>query len=94
MFFMSIIEPAMIPPGAFGGGKPPPPPRVVNTDFYRGKVKSIYEREPLFQVMSLYQSNRYSNHDIVIYTLFNNIIKIIEKNIYVVGSGLRPFCGA
>lgn len=43
------VEPAMIPPGAFGGGKPPPPPRVVNTDFYRGKVKSIYEREPLFQ---------------------------------------------
>jgi len=43
------IEPVGIPPGAFGGGKPPPPPRVVNTDFYRGKVKSIYEREPLFQ---------------------------------------------
>lgn len=43
------IEPSYIPPGAFGGGKPLPPPRVVNTDFYRGKVKSIYEREPLFQ---------------------------------------------
>ena len=81
----------MIPPGAFGGGKPLPPPRVVNTDFYRGKVKSIYEREPLFQVMSLYQSNRYSNRDIV---LFNNIIKIIQENIYLVTSGLRPFCGA
>ena len=42
----------MIPPGAFGGGKPPPAPRVVNTDFFKGKVKSIYEREPLFQVMN------------------------------------------
>lgn len=32
-------------------GKPPPVPsqaRVVASDFYRGKVKSIYEREPLF----------------------------------------------
>ena len=47
-FFKS--EPSYIPPGAFGGGKPLPQPRVVNTDFYRGKVKSIYEREPLFQV--------------------------------------------
>lgn len=43
------MEPARIPPGAFGRGKPLPAPRVVNTDFYRGKVKSIYEREPLFQ---------------------------------------------
>ena len=43
----------MIPTGAFGGGKPAPAPRVVNTDFYRGKVKSIYEREPLFQVTLL-----------------------------------------
>ena len=47
---ISLVEPTVIPPGAFGGGKPPPP-RVVNTDFYRGKVKSIYEREPLFQVI-------------------------------------------
>ena len=42
-----------------GSGKPPLPPtttsgssasgaRVVASDFYRGKVKSIYEREPLF----------------------------------------------
>jgi len=31
-------------------GRPPPaPPRVVASDFYRGKVKSIYEREPLFR---------------------------------------------
>ena len=45
-----FIEPAVIPSGAFGGGKPPPAPRVVNTDFFKGKVKSIYEREPLFQV--------------------------------------------
>lgn len=34
-------------------GKPPPGPahtaRVVASDFYRGKVKSIYEREPLFK---------------------------------------------
>lgn len=43
------VEPAVIPSGAFGGGKPPPAPRVVNTDFFKGKVKSIYEREPLFQ---------------------------------------------
>jgi len=33
---------------------PPPVPaaagaRVVASDFYRGKVKSIYEREPLFR---------------------------------------------
>jgi hypothetical protein len=45
---------------ASGSGKPPLPPsssaasysssgaRVVASDFYRGKVKSIYEREPLF----------------------------------------------
>jgi len=43
------VEPVGMPFGAFGGGKPPPAPRVVNTDFYKGKVKSIYEREPLFQ---------------------------------------------
>lgn len=43
------VEPAVVPPGAFGKGKPPPSPRVVNSDFYRGSVKSIYEREPLFQ---------------------------------------------
>jgi len=43
------VEPVAIPPGVYGGGKPPPAPRVVNTDFYRGKVKSIYEREPLFR---------------------------------------------
>ena len=49
---ISMLEPSYIPPGAFGGGKPLPPPRVVNTDFYRGKVKSIYEREPLFQVIT------------------------------------------
>lgn len=31
-------------------GRPPPAPaRVVASDFYRGKVKSIYEREPLFK---------------------------------------------
>jgi len=31
-------------------GKPPAAPaRVVASDFYRGKVKSIYEREPLFK---------------------------------------------
>lgn len=31
-------------------GKPPvAPPRVVASDFYKGKVKSIYEREPLFK---------------------------------------------
>lgn len=31
-------------------GRPPPaPPRVVASDFYRGKTKSIYEREPLFK---------------------------------------------
>lgn len=38
-------------------GKPPLPPgptspgaaRVVASDFYRGKIKSIYEREPLFR---------------------------------------------
>jgi len=31
------------------GSKPPiGPPRVVASDFYKGRVKSIYEREPLF----------------------------------------------
>ena len=39
------IEPVKppLPPG-----KPPPGPRVVASDFYKGRVKSIYEREPLF----------------------------------------------
>lgn len=37
------IEPVRAP------GKPPPSPRVVASDFYKGKVKSIYEREPLFE---------------------------------------------
>jgi hypothetical protein len=40
-----------------GSGRPPLPPmvaapagaKVVASDFYRGKVKSIYEREPLFR---------------------------------------------
>ena len=41
------IEPVRPPPPP---GKPPPAPaRVVASDFYRGKVKSIYEREPLFK---------------------------------------------
>jgi len=36
------IQPVRVP------GKPPPSARVVASDFYRGRVKSIYEREPLF----------------------------------------------
>ena len=43
--------------GSGSGGRPPLPPmmaapagaKVVASDFYRGKVKSIYEREPLFR---------------------------------------------
>ena len=46
------IEP--VRPVSPTGGKPPmspsAPPRVVASEFYRGKVKSIYEREPLFKV--------------------------------------------
>ena len=65
----------MIPPGAFGGGKPPPAPRVVNTDFFKGKVKSIYEREPLFQVMNF---SKYLHihriHNIQISKFCNDII--------------------
>merc|ERR1719412_2915880 len=46
------IEP--VRPPSPTGGKPPMlpsggPPRVVASEFYRGKVKSIYEREPLFK---------------------------------------------
>jgi len=46
------IEP--VRPPSPTGGKPPmsssmAPPRVVASEFYRGKIKSIYEREPLFK---------------------------------------------
>lgn len=30
-------------------GKPPPAPRVVASDYYKKYIKSIYEREPMFQ---------------------------------------------
>ena len=48
------IEPVPVP--TFG--KPPAGPRVVASDYYRGKVKSIYEREPLFKEFSRNVSDR------------------------------------
>ncbi len=45
-------------------GKPPLPPRVVASDFYRGKVKSIYEREPLFNDFCRTIPQRYGNINI------------------------------
>ena len=71
----------MIPPGAFGGGKPPPAPRVVNTDFFKGKVKSIYEREPLFQVMIFFQN----------IFKFKNLISNISRSSYLTSYLTFPF---
>jgi len=46
-------------------GKPPPgPPRVVASDFYKGKVKSIYEREPLFKDFCHIIPHRYGSINI------------------------------
>jgi hypothetical protein len=45
-------------------GKPPPAPRVVASDFYRGKVKSIYEREALFTDFCRTIPNRHGNINI------------------------------
>jgi len=53
----SIPPPALLPAKIefvrelpLSGRPPPAPARVVASDFYRGKTKSIYEREPLFKI--------------------------------------------
>ncbi len=44
-------EPAVPRPSCYMSvGKPPPVPRIVASDYYKKYIKSIYEREPMFQV--------------------------------------------
>jgi len=74
------IEPLRPPPPT---GRPPPaPPRVVASDFYRGKVKSIYEREPLFADFCRTMPQRYGNVNIyntgTLDTLKNDFKTMVE----------------
>ena len=48
---MSSIPPPP-PPPQYASKPPSGAARVVASDFYRGKVKSIYEREPLWREFS------------------------------------------
>jgi len=70
---------------------PPPTPYKSNLDYYRGKTKSIYEKEPLFRDfvrnIPLSQANPYDNTNL---SSLKNDFKEMLKDKYPTGSSGIP----